>query len=298
MADNQNIKVGFIGLGAMGEPMARNIKKAGYNLTVYNRNKAKAETLAKEGVTVANEPSETGRDANFVITMLADDAAVEQVMLGDKGVLQAMKAGAIYINMSTTSPELAQHLETEAQKQQIVALAAPVMGSVKPATDGTLVILADGDKTAFDKAEPLLKTMGQTIHYMGETGKALTMKLIANGFIQIQLAAFAELLSLAQKAGLDKQQTVEILTGGALASPWLKGKATNVLKNDYTPAFSLKLTRKDIGLAVQEMKRYSVPAPVTAATEQLYTFATNQGRIDEDMSVLVPLVAKLAGIED
>lgn len=296
-ANLESTKVAFIGLGAMGTPMAQNIRKAGYSLSVYNRDQSKTEPLAVQGCQVATSPVEAGREADFVVTMLADDLAVQQIMMGENGVLKSMKPGSVYINMSTTSPELARSLETLGNRYNVAALSAPVMGSVKPATDGTLVILADGDKQAFEQAEPVLKTMGQTVHYLGTAGNALLMKLVSNAFIQTQLAAFAELLTFGVRAGLDQSQLIEILTGGAGASPWIKGKAQNVIKNDYTPAFSLKLTRKDIGLAMQEFRRYNVPGIVTAAAEQLYALATQLGHSEEDMSVLVPLVAKMAGLE-
>lgn len=293
----ENTKVAFIGLGAMGTPMAHNIRRAGYQLTVYNRDVAKTTPFREEGCQIAKSPVEAGSQTDFVVTMLADDLAVRQVTLGDNGVFKTMPPNSIFVNMSTTSPELARELEAEGRKQQIGVVSAPVLGSTKPATDGSLTILADGDEQVFKRSEELLKTMGQTVMYLGGAGNALLMKLIANGFIQIQLAAFAELLAFGERAGLDKKQVVGLLTGGALASPWLKSKAANVLNDNYDPAFSLKLTRKDIGLVNQELRRYNVPAPVTAATEQLYALATQLGRNDEDMSVLVPLVAKLAGIK-
>ncbi|HEX2914839.1 MAG TPA: NAD(P)-dependent oxidoreductase [Chloroflexia bacterium] len=296
-ANTAGRKVTFLGLGAMGARMAANVKKGGFELTVYNRDEQKTEPFKEQDCKVATNPAQAVADADFVITMLSNDYAVEQVMLGENGALQAMRPGKVYINMSTTSPELADRLDSACQKQKVQALAAPVAGSIKPAEEGKLVILAGGPRAAFEQAESLLKTMGQNIQYFESAAKALTMKLIVNGFIQGQLAVFAELLALGQKAELGREQVIQTLTNGAGASPWIKDKGQKMLANDYSPAFSLELTRKDIGLTLQEFQKYNVPGVVTAAIDQLYSLATNMGRNEEDMSVLVPLVAKLAGLD-
>lgn len=289
-------KVAFLGLGRMGEPMAANVLKQGYDLNIWNRNKDRAKSLIAQGAHWADKPAEAAKDADFVIAMLSDDKAVEQVAFREQGVLSAMQPGKIFINMSTTSVTLAHDLAIYGRECGVRTLDAPVVGSIKPAQEGTLIILASGEPDAYDEAESLLKTMGQTIHYMGETGNAIYMKLIFNGLLATQLAAFAELVALGHKAGLDRKQVIELLTGGTLASPALKMRAANVLNNNHAPAFTLKLMRKDMGLVTEAGRDLGVPMPVAAATGELYSIAANLDLKEEDISLIVPIVEQLSGL--
>lgn len=289
-------KVSFLGLGRMGQAMATNVLKAGYDLAIWNRNKDRARPLVEQGARLATSPAEAAKEADFVIAMLSDDKAVEQVAFRDQGVLAALQPGKIFINMSTTSVTLAHDLATFGRECGVRTLDAPVVGSIKPAQDASLFILVSGDRDAYEEAEPLIKTMGQTLHYLGDTGNAIYMKLIFNGLLATQLAAFAELVALGHKAGLDRNQVIELLCGGALASPALKARAANVINNNHAPAFTLKLMRKDMGLVTEAGRDLGVPMPVAAATGELYTIAANLDLKEEDISLIVPIVEQLSGL--
>ncbi len=276
--------------------MATNIIKGGYDLVVWNRNKDRAVPLLAEGAHWVNTPAEVGGETDFVIVMLSDDKAVEQIAFRKDGLITAMQPGKVFINMSTTSVALAHDLANFGRENGVRVLDAPVVGSVKPAQDASLLILVSGEADAFSEAEPVIRTMGQTLHYLGETGNAIYMKLIFNGLLAAQLAAFAELVALGHKAGLDRTQVIELLCSGSLASPALKLRAANVLSNDHTPAFTLKLMHKDMGLVTEAGRDLGVPMPVAAATTELYSIVANMDLKEEDISLIVPLVERLAGL--
>jgi 3-hydroxyisobutyrate dehydrogenase-like beta-hydroxyacid dehydrogenase len=281
----------------MGQAMAANVLKSGYDLTVWNRNKDKGKELVEQGAQWAESPAAAAREADFVIAMLSDDNAVEQVAFREQGVLTAMQPGKIFINMSTTSVKLAHDLANFGRECGVRTLDAPVVGSVKPAQDASLMILISGDQDAYQDSEPLIHTMGQTLHYMGSTGNALFMKLIFNGLLATQLAAFAELVAMGNKAGLDRTQVIELLCSGSLASPALKMRAENVLKNEHTAAFTLRLMHKDMGLVTESGRDLGVAMPVAAATTELYAIAANLDLKEEDISLIVPIVERLAGLD-
>ena len=296
-------RIAFLGLGAMGARMAHNIRKAGYDLSVYNRDASKAAPFQEQGCRVAASPEEAVRNADFVITMLANDQAVAEVMLGqhgnkvskqeqNPGTLSAIQPGAIYINMSTTSPELSERLEAAGQLRNVAVLSVPVAGSIKPAEEGKLVLLAGGDQKAFELAKPVLQTMGQTIHYFDSGKKALMMKLLVNQSIIVQISTLAESLALGRQAGIEQTQLLEIMGSGATASDWLKLKIAAIQKADYSPTFDLALGFKDIGLVTEQYHKYQVPGMLAAAAEHLFTLALHQDPAhgENDLSAVVPLL--------
>lgn len=281
---DKKLKIGFIGLGNMGVPMVRNLVKAGYELTVYNRDTSKAFLMADEiGVQVANTPAELLPSADVVISMLTDDAAVKSVYTGANGVFSATRdKDVIVIDMSTVAPETSRMLAAEAKNAGIAYIDAPVSGSVKPATDGQLVIMAGGEKGAFEKIEPILLAMGKSATLLGESGSGNVAKLAINLFLGITIQGLSESVIFAAQHGIQAEALLPLINESAVGSGITKIKSTNIITRDFKPAFALKLLRKDIRLA--ENMGLNSPAGLTLANT--LQAAVDSGYGEEDMAAI------------
>jgi 3-hydroxyisobutyrate dehydrogenase-like beta-hydroxyacid dehydrogenase len=288
--------VGFIGLGLMGTPMATNIARAGFPLKVYNRTAAKANALASHGVQVAASPKEAAIDSDVVITMLSDQNAVEQVVFSEEGVLAGASPRLVWIDMSTIAPDESRRNATRVAAHGIKMLDAPVMGSTGPAAAGLLIILVGGDREIFESQRDLLGAMGKDLHYMGLQGNGTSMKLSMNLLVATQLAALSEALVMAAKSGLDLAQAGEIIASSNVASNFITRKITNIVNQDYKPAFPLKHMHKDLGLIVRTAEAAGAVIPATGVIHQLFSAAKEQGHAEEDVSALYRLYAELAGL--
>ena len=260
----------FIGLGAMGSRMAMNLHAAGIKLRVFNRDKAKTKPFAEKGIEVADSVASAVKGVDFVVSIIADDAATRAVMLGDGGVVASAAKGTIVVDSSTNSPAMAKEVAAAAAKKGIVYLDAPVSGSLAQAQGKELVFLVGGDAAAFDKAQPLFAAMGRMARRIGDSGAGATLKLINNMISATLTAALVEAAMTAEAAGLDPTATVEILSEGAAGCRLTKTKLPKMLKRDYAPQFQIALMDKDVRHYLGMAQDLDVPTPVSSAVRSQY----------------------------
>jgi 3-hydroxyisobutyrate dehydrogenase len=262
-------RLGFIGMGGMGSRMAARLVAAGYDVTVYNRDRARTRPLEMQGAKVASEPDHLAAGVDVVLSSLADDAAVEQVMLSPGRTLARARPGTVFIEMSTVSPSLSRHLHAAAREKGVPMLDAPVSGTTGVAERGELVIFVGGDQAVHERALPILQVLGRAVHHMGAAGSGASMKLCANVLLGLGIQALAEAVGLGLKAGLERERLVEVLGGTAVVSPSQKSKLDNVLHQAYPPAFPLRLMSKDYGLILDTAATLHAAMPATAAAAQV-----------------------------
>jgi 3-hydroxyisobutyrate dehydrogenase-like beta-hydroxyacid dehydrogenase len=291
------IRVGFIGLGLMGAPMAANVAQAGYPLTVYNRTLGKCDPLRNLGANVAATPREIAEASDVVITMLSNAAAVEQTLFSPEGVIAGIRPGMVVIDMSTIAPDESRGIAARLTSQSVAMLDAPVIGSTGPAKDGTLVIMVGGDKKVFDDHKALLGVMGKECYYMGCQGNGAQMKLSLNLIVAGQLASLCEAMLMAAKAGLDMDVAGRIIITSNLASNLLVRKVPAILQNNFQPGFPLKHLQKDLGLIVRTAESVGAPIYATSTIHQLYLAAKEKGYGEEDASALYQFLAEMAGLK-
>ncbi|MFP5081332.1 NAD(P)-dependent oxidoreductase [Pedobacter sp. JCM 36344] len=243
------LTIGWIGLGTMGIPMANSLIKSGYELTVYNRNPDKAQTLQDQGAVLAGSPAELMSKVDIVIIMVTDDKAINEIFEGANGLLSSQNQGKTIINMSTVSPGISIHMQALCSQQGNHYLDAPVSGSVKQATEATLVIIAGGDAQVFEKVKPVLETIGKLAIRFGDVAAGNRVKLIVNTFLAIQAQALAEAMRFAEDLQVDKSELMNVLNNSALASPFIKIKGEAIVRGNFKPAFSLNNIVKDLKLA-------------------------------------------------
>jgi len=271
------MRVGIIGLGIMGAPMARNLLRAGHPLTVYTRTRARAAGLLAAGAAWADSPAALAAAVDAVVTMLPDTPAVEAVMAGPDGVLAGARAGLLAIDMSTIDPAAARALAERAAETGVALLDAPVSGGEQGAIAGTLSIMVGGAAAAFDRAGPLFAALGKRVTYMGGPGQGQMTKLVNQVVGAGTLAAVAEGVLLAAGAGLDPAAVVEAVGGGAAASWMLAEQAPRMQRRDFAPGFMVRLQQKDLRLALASAERLGVPLPLTAVVQLLFTAVEARG---------------------
>ena len=274
--------VAFIGLGAMGSRMATNLHAAGHKLRVYNRDKAKAKPFADKGIEVCDSPAAAAKGAEFVCSIVSDDVATREVMLGASGVLSTAAAGTIILDSSTNTPAMAKEVARAAAAKGIAYLDAPVSGSMAQAQAKELVILVGGDKAAFDKAQPVLTAMGRMVRRIGDSGAGATLKLINNMLGATLTAAIGEAAMAAEAAGLDRDATMEVLAEGAAGSRLMKTKLPKIFKRDFTPQFQLELMDKDLRYFLQLAQDLDRPAPIASLVRSQFQAAKRAqlGKLD------------------
>ncbi len=289
--------IGFIGLGIMGQPMALNLLKAGHKLTVYNRTGSKAELLKQAGALVASTPAETANDADFVILIVTDSAAVEEVVLGKDGILGTVASGAIVIDSSTISPVVSRKMACHVAGRGASWLDAAVTGSKHGAEKGELTFMVGGDRGVFERALPILQVLGKKHIYCGQNGLGLSAKLAQNTIQATMLEVFSEGLVLAAKAGVPPETMLEILQSSLARAALTDFKAPFILKGDFTPYFPLKLMHKDLELAMEAGFALNVPMPTLAAVKEVYSAAKAQGKGDLDYAAIITFLEELAGVK-
>ena len=288
-------RVGFIGLGLMGAPMAANVAKAGFPLTVYNRSPGKADGLRAAGAAVAQSPRELAGRSDVVITMLTDAASVEEVVRGDEGLLAGGRPGSVLIDMSTISPDQSRSMAIEIGVRGWKKLEAPVFGSTGPAKDGTLGIMVGGDEALLEEHRDLLQAMGSRIFYMGRMGTGTVTKLAFNLMAAAQFQSLAEAMALAAQGGVATEKLGELIAVTPVISDLLQRKIANIVGDNYAPAFPLKHLHKDLGLMVETGHSLGVPLPSTGAIHETYTAARSRGYADLDGIAVYCLLAEWSG---
>jgi 2-hydroxy-3-oxopropionate reductase len=289
--------VGFIGLGIMGKPMARNLMKAGYSLVVHNRSRPSVDELAKEGARIASNPQETAAQSEVVITMLPDSPEVDQVFAGDRGVFAGVKQGTLLIDMSSISPVVARRLAAEAERLGSEMLDAPVSGGEAGAISAALSIMIGGKPSAVERAMPIFQALGKNIVHVGDAGAGQVAKAANQVVVGLTIAAVSEALVLATKAGVDPVKVRQVLLGGFAQSRVLDAHGQKMLERNFKPGFRIRLHEKDLSIALATGKEYGVPLMFTAALDQIMNAMKVMGQGDLDHSGLITFIEELAKTE-
>jgi 2-hydroxy-3-oxopropionate reductase len=290
-------RVGFIGLGLMGKPMARNLMRAGYPLTIHNRSRGAVDELAAEGATPATSPKEVAEQVDVVITCLPDSPDVEQVTLGSNGITEGGRSGLTVIDMSTIAPGVAMHIADELAERDIHWLDAPVSGGDVGAQQGTLAIMVGGDEAVFQDCLDLFQAMGQNIVHVGGPGAGQVAKVCNQIIAAGTMAAMSEALVLAAKAGADVERVIEAIRGGAARCWALEVRAPQILRRELEPGFKAYMQYKDLNIVLDAGKTYQVALPVTGTVRELYTAMLAAGRGELDTSAVVTVLEDLAHVQ-
>lgn len=277
------LKAGWIGLGNMGNPMAKNLIKAGFEVVVYNRTKAKETELIEAGATSADSPQQLLERCDVVFTMLSNDDAVKEVYEGPAGLLAKAQPGKLLIDMSTVSPDTSRYLAEICRKHQLDFLEAPVSGSVKPAQDGTLIILVGGSADNYQKAKPFFDVLGKLSLHLGDNGVGSSAKLAINYFLGLNLQGLAETVLFAEKNGVSREDMLTIVNEGACGNGITKLKTSSILNNSFPAAFALKHLVKDLRLA----KEAGLDAPLIHPLFDSFNHAQELGLGDEDVMAIL-----------
>jgi len=291
-------RIGFIGLGVMGRPMARNLLKAGFPLVVHSRTAATIDEIVAAGASAATSPADVASRSDVVVTMLPDSPDVRLVLAGPGGVFEQMRPGTVVIDMSTISPAVTRELAAEAERRGGCLLDAPVSGGEIGAINGSLSIMVGGDANALDRVRPVLNAMGnpERVIHIGSSGAGQVCKACNQLAIGGALATVGEVFALARKAGVDPARVREALLGGFAASRVLEVHGERILNGNYKPGFRTRLYHKDMGIALETARAHDVPLPVSAVVQQLVNAMMAAGEGDLDYSALATVLFDLAGL--
>jgi 3-hydroxyisobutyrate dehydrogenase len=293
MSDSNNAslpRVGFIGLGGMGSRMASRLLSAGYQVAVYNRTRRRAEDLQRAGASIAESPRELAASADIVLSSVADDAALAQVMFGDDGAILGARPGCVLIDLSTVHPRESVRLSEAGLARGVAVLDAPVSGSLPQAEQGQLVLFVGGGQQAYERCRPLFQVLGKTALYMGPSGSGSTTKLCVNALLGLGMQSLAEALALGERAGLPRGRLLEAFAETPVLSPSQRSKFDNIQRDEYPAMFPQRLMFKDFSLILQRALELAVAMPATAAATQVA--ATEHARetaahVDDDLSAVV-----------
>ncbi|GAP05609.1 3-hydroxyisobutyrate dehydrogenase [Anaerolinea thermolimosa] len=290
------LRVGYIGLGIMGKAMARNILKAGFPLVVHNRSRSAVDELVSEGAEAASSPAEVAEKVDVVFTNLPDSPDVEQVALGENGIIAGAHPGLIFVDHSTIKPSTARRIAEKLGEVGVQALDAPVSGGDIGARNGTLTIMVGGDREALEKVRPVLEAEGKTITHIGGPGSGQIAKAANQVMVAAQMVAMGELLILAQKAGADPRKVVEAIRGGAAQCWTLDVKPPRLFAGNRQPGFKARMQAKDLQIILETAREYGVPLPSAAVHSQLFQSMVAQGLGELDNSAVVAILEQLADI--
>ena len=289
-------RVGFIGLGIMGAGMSRNLLGAGFELTVHNRTPEKMRPLAEAGAATASSPAELAAASDVVITCVSDTPDVEEVLLGDAGVLHGARPGSLVIDMSTISPSATRELAARLAERDVAMLDAPVSGGSEGAAKGTLSIMVGGSEEDLRRAMPCLEAMGGSITHVGPVGAGQSCKLVNQILVVVTMLGVAEALVFAQAGGLDLERTLEAVGGGAGGSWMLSNRGSQAIRRDWRPGFTIDLQQKDLRLVLQAADELGAPMLATGAVFQLYRTLQREGLGGEGNHALVKALERLSGL--
>jgi 3-hydroxyisobutyrate dehydrogenase len=285
-------RVAFLGLGTMGAPMAANLARRGFALTAWNRTAARAQPLTDAGATLAATPAEAAASADVIVSMLSDPAALDAVW---SSALDGVRENSLCIDMSTVDPACARALAARVQARGAAFVDAPVSGSVAPATDGRLIIMAGGSDGDIARARPILEAMGRPIH-VGAVGQGMAAKLVLNGLGAHMLTGFCAMMTLGVRQGLDARALLDVIQAGAFSSPLYAGKAPRIFAREFAPEFKLSLMLKDQELVLQTAESLGYPMPTLQAIREVLSEGVMAGLGDGDLSGLVRLFEAWAGV--
>jgi len=288
-------KVGFIGLGIMGGPMAKNLMEAGYEIVLFNRTREKAEELAEDGdAEVAANPKEVAEDSDVIVTMLPDSPDVRDVVTGEDGVLAGIKEGSLLVDMSTISPVVTEELAEKVRERGASMLDAPVSGGDVGAIEGTLSIMVGGSEKDFERAKPLFEVMGKTVTHVGPSGAGQVTKAANQVVVALTIEAVSEALVLGSKGGVAPEKILDVLSGGLAGNKVMEVKREKFLSHEFEPGFRSELHHKDLGIALAAGREYGVVLPVTAIVDQMLLAMKRKGWGGEDHSALLRVIEDLS----
>lgn len=289
------VQLGFIGLGSMGSRISQRLLKAGYHLMAYDRGEAKARALAVDGAVVATDVAELARGANVILTCLTNDQSVHEVYYDDGGVLANAKPGAVVIEMSTVLPKTSLELHQRGADHKIEVLDAAISGSTPAAEQGSVTLLVGGDAEVFEAAQPLFRVISAHSFRMGPAGAGATMKLVVNTLLGVGMQAIAEAIPLGEKAGIERNRLLDVLSQTAVVAPAHAGKLARVAHEDYSPQFPLRLMNKDFRLILEKAKSLNVPMPATTAAFGVNSMEWSDNP-EADFSAVVRRMEELAHV--
>jgi 2-hydroxy-3-oxopropionate reductase len=290
-------KIGFIGLGIMGKPMAKNLIKAGYSLIVHNRSQAPVDELVKDGAQSAESPRDVAQKSEIIITMLPNSPDVELVVLGENGILAGVKVETIIIDMSSIEPLVSQKIAAEAAKKSVEFLDAPVSGGEPGAIQGTLAIMVGGKQTIFNQCLPIFEVLGKSVVRVGDVGAGGFAKLANQIIVALNIAAVSEAFVLGQKAGLDPEKLFQAIRGGLAGSHVMDAKVPLIMGRNFKPGFKIKLHNKDIKNALATATGLQVPLPLTGLVEQVLSALIADSKGELDHGAIIQFTEKLAQVE-
>ena len=289
--------IGFVGLGIMGRPMLNNLLKAGHTVVAYGRTAAKLDACVKDGAQRGTSNSDVGARAEIVITMLPDGPEVEEVVLGENGILAGAKPGTLIIDMSSINPLVSQKIAKASVAKGVDFMDAPVSGGEPKAIEGTLAIMVGGSEELFAKAEPILKCMGSSVTLTGPVGAGNTTKLANQIMVACNIAAMGEALTLATRCGLNPEVVFNAVKGGLAGSAVLNAKGPMLIARNFKPGFKINLHQKDLRNALQTAESNRVCLPITALVQQMLSSLIGNGKGDLDHSAIATFVEGLSNVE-
>jgi 3-hydroxyisobutyrate dehydrogenase-like beta-hydroxyacid dehydrogenase len=291
-------KLGFLGLGLMGYPMARNLLRAGHEVALWSNTADKARKLASEEKGIfCDTPREVAEKADYIFLCVGTTEMAQEVILGEQGIIQGANAGAVVADASTISPSVSRQIGAALKAKGVDFLDAPCTGSTPGANGGTLTFMIGGDPAVYEKTKPFLEPMGKRLYYCGGSGMGLQAKLTQNLILSNILMAFNEGMVLATKGGVDPNLMLEILDNSAAKSGLIAYKAPFVFRRDFTANFATKWMHKDVGLMLDSGKELGVPLPLTSLTQQLFQTAISTGHGEEDMCSTIKVLEEIVGVQ-
>jgi 2-hydroxy-3-oxopropionate reductase len=291
-----SVSIGFIGLGVMGGPMALNLVRAGYDLTVYDLRKEAVNRLVKAGARTGRSPSDVARQSEVIFTMLPDSPQVEQVFLEKNGLLEGARKGTLIIDMSSISPTVAMNLSIAASKRGIAMLDAPVSGGEPKAIEGTLSIMVGGKAADFERAREILQKMGRSVTHMGKIGSGNITKLANQIMVAIHLAAMSEAMVFAEKAGVDCEKVFQAIRGGLAGSAVFEAKMPLILNRNFKPGGPIRMHNKDLVNVRDTASETGAPIPLTLQVMEFMKALMHDGKAEDDHGGLIQYHEKLAGV--
>ena len=292
-----NKKIGFIGLGIMGRPMAKNLLKAGFSLVVYDLNKEAVADVVKAGAASARSSRDVAQSTEVIIIMVPDSPEVKEVILGKDGVLEGVRPGSLVIDMSSINPLVSQEIARELKKKGIDMLDAPVSGGEPGAVQGTLAIMVGGEEKIFKECFKVFEPMGKNIVYVGPIGAGGFTKLVNQIIVALNIATVGEAFTLGVKAGLDPQTIFQAIRGGLAGSTVLEAKAPMMIGRNFKPGFKIKLHHKDLNNALNTARDLGVPLPLTSLVQQILVALIIDGKGENDHSAIATFFEKMARVE-
>ena len=289
--------IGFIGLGVMGSRIVKRLLDAGHSVTGYNRTKSKAQWLLDAGMKWGDSPQAVAKAVDVVFTMVSNTSALQAVTGGSDGLLAGLRPGAIFVDMSTVSPEVIRSLAAQVTSKGAQMLDAPVSGSVTTLEEGKLSIMVGGDPASFERVQPILLDIGPKVTRVGGNGLAVSMKIATNLSLAVQMLAFSEAVLLAEKSGIARETAVEVLLNSVIASPMVKYRGPFVMGMPDEAWFNVNMMQKDMLLALEMGRQFEVPLPTTAVTNEMLTTARGMGLAEKDFAAMFEALARMSGLK-